>query len=269
METSSGGVEVTEADTGAQPTVIPPTTPTRVSPTSGQRDFAAKFFQPVLAELRVSDEHLAGQSLSQLKASLSRIDEALSNYEAYGVYEASMSFKFLVIDTAAASRQDIRPFLLERKRAVLDCIRAKEAENRVQTLAGLIEEHVESEETRKTMKSKLDELEHASQAYSEHMSEVARRQQDLSIEEKRHALTMQFMEKKYQIFQRFLERESAATIIGMVLVILITLALFVSLAISRDALQVLSNGFLVILGYFFGTSSTKREPPEKSGPSSG
>jgi uncharacterized membrane protein YfcA len=68
----------------------------------------------------------------------------------------------------------------------------------------------------------------------------------------------------------FLERESVATILGGVLLIVITLAQIGAMLFKIAPSDTLNNTFLVVLGYFFGqstsrTSSTpaRNNPPEE------
>jgi hypothetical protein len=62
------------------------------------------------------------------------------------------------------------------------------------------------------------------------------------------------LERKSKIWLNFIQRESAASIIGGIILLMLTVAL-----IFGKESQILSNGFLVILGYFFGQSSSKNK----------
>ncbi len=64
------------------------------------------------------------------------------------------------------------------------------------------------------------------------------------------------LERKSKIWLSFLQRESAASIIGGIVLLMLTVALISGMIFGRES-QILSNGFLVILGYFFGQSSSK------------
>ncbi len=64
------------------------------------------------------------------------------------------------------------------------------------------------------------------------------------------------LERKSKIWLSFLQRESAASLIGAVVLLLLTLSLIGGMICGKES-QIISNGFLVILGYFFGQSSSK------------
>ncbi len=78
------------------------------------------------------------------------------------------------------------------------------------------------------------------------------------------------LERRSKIWLSFLERESVATILGGVLLIVITLAQIGAMLFKIAPSDTLNNTFLVVLGYFFGqstsrTSSTpaRNNPPEE------
>lgn len=66
------------------------------------------------------------------------------------------------------------------------------------------------------------------------------------------------LERKSKIWLSFLQRESAASIIGGIVLLMVTVALIGGMIFGAES-QILSNGFLVILGYFFGQSSSKNK----------
>ena len=66
------------------------------------------------------------------------------------------------------------------------------------------------------------------------------------------------LERKSKIWLNFLQRESAASIIGGIVLLMLTVALISGMIFGKES-QILSNGFLVILGYFFGQSSSKNK----------
>jgi hypothetical protein len=88
----------------------------------------------------------------------------------------------------------------------------------------------------------------------------------LLIAKERHAIEMEGIERRRKFYLTFLERESAATLVGAVILLAVTIAFVVYLFVSKDALQILGNGFLVILGYFFGQSSAAKRQPDTDRP---
>ena len=75
---------------------------------------------------------------------------------------------------------------------------------------------------------------------------------------------MELWERRSKVLRSFLERESAATIIGAILLIVITLAHIASLAFGLSIPETLNSAFLLILGYFFGQSSNQNSSTKDS-----
>lgn len=70
-----------------------------------------------------------------------------------------------------------------------------------------------------------------------------------------------------EMWQSWFARESVASIIGGFLLALITIVFLVAMFFKVVIPDIISNGFLVILGYFFGqaTSSIRSHAEAKAG----
>ena len=64
------------------------------------------------------------------------------------------------------------------------------------------------------------------------------------------------LERKAALVRLFLDRESVATTIGGILLLLLAIVLTVAMFTEVAASSVISNSFLLILGYFFGQART-------------
>jgi hypothetical protein len=76
------------------------------------------FFEPHLEKLGLGAEQIANQSLTELEASLDRVDEAIRNPEQFGVMNLTVTAETAFVVTASAKsmfRVGILPILLERK----------------------------------------------------------------------------------------------------------------------------------------------------------
>ena len=71
-------------------------------------------------------------------------------------------------------------------------------------------------------------------------------------------------ERRFQAWRAFLERESIAAIVGAFLLVVLAGALIVAMFANVPIADIISNAFLLILGYFFGqsVSQAKREAAE-------
>ena len=67
-----------------------------------------------------------------------------------------------------------------------------------------------------------------------------------------------------EIWQSWLARESVASIIGGVLLVLITIILLIAMFFKLTIPDIISNSFLVILGYFFGQATSSVLPGAKT-----
>lgn len=64
--------------------------------------------------------------------------------------------------------------------------------------------------------------------------------------------------QKSEVYLRFLNRESIASIIGSILLLLMGLSLLVMMFLQKEPIQIVQSAFLLILGYFFGHSKNKQ-----------
>lgn len=144
---------------------------------------------------------------------------------------------------------DITPFLLQRKKIVIDRINELSANEKMENLQGLVEQLTEGD-IKTNLKRELTELQHEASKYKEELRDITTRETEAKIKFEQQRIDS--FERKSKIWLSFLQRESAASLIGAIVLLLLTLAL-----IFGKESQILSNGFLVILGYFFGQSSTR------------
>jgi len=73
-------------------------------------------------------------------------------------------------------------------------------------------------------------------------------------------LNAEIFERRSKVWFSLLERESAATILGGVLLLIILVAHVTAIFSKFSIPEILNNAFLIILGYFFGQSTNKKQP---------
>jgi len=76
------------------------------------------------------------------------------------------------------------------------------------------------------------------------------------IEYSKHKTEM--MEKKYNIFLKFLDKESVASLVGAILLLLMGISLIIMMFYEINPIQIVQSAFLLILGYFFGHSKNNK-----------
>lgn len=226
------------------------------SDSASLEDIRKPFFETQLEQIGLTESQIIAQNLSELKESLSRINDAITHPEGFGVLGIKFHAK---IGPVVAPPSDclfkigIIPLLLERKKIILERINELSAEEKIERLQSL-SENIAEEDIRQKLAEGLKALQEEATKYKQEVQDVAARETEEKIKLEREVAQqkVEVFERKSKIWLSFLQRESAASLIGAVVLLLLTLAL-----IFGKESQILSNGFLVILGYFFGQSSSR------------
>jgi hypothetical protein len=220
------------------------------------------YFEPQLRQLNLADEQIENQDLEQLENSLGIVDDAIKNPDSFGKMRIAYAFESgEVIPIIAKSGSDynvevgILPLLLERKKRILDRINLLRGEEKIVNLRDLIE-RVPEENIRTDLQKEIDSLEAHAQKYSEQTEEIdeAQEKEKIRIKAEIDALSVktELFERRSKVLQSFLERESVATIIGGILLLIFGVAYVFAMFLHIVPLDIMNNSFLVILGYFFG-----------------
>lgn len=197
--------------------------------------FFIKDYEAILNRFGLGKSQISSQSLYKLEDSLLRIEDIINNN----------------------SEDFPGDFLFERKKLILERIKEVSSEEKIITLHDLVNKLPEGEERGK-IKSELDSLRQGAEKYKQEIQrvDIAAREAEAAI--KLEQQRIDGLERKSKIWLSFLQRESAASIIGGIVLLMLTVALISGMIFGRES-QILSNGFLVILGYFFGQSSSKNK----------
>ncbi len=109
------------------------------------------------------------------------------------------------------------------------------------------------------------------QQLSDLVSEFAKQQQELSAKlheretaEARELRRIEVQERKWRMRKSLLDREPAAVLIGGLLLLILTSALIIGMFTSAEIPDILANGFLLILGFFFGQTTHRTGPADPS-----
>ena len=177
----------------------------------------------------ISDiEDVDALSLVVLEEFLARIDDALMNYRLSDKYHYQLlrQKEFLLNRANEIKRQDLREFL-----------RSSAPEG----------------EYSNSLEAKLDELESAAEDAQMLSKEIER----VNSEIEREKLKAELFERRSRVWLSFIERESVATIIGSLLLVLLSCSLVTAMFIDVEPSDIINNGFLVLLGYFFGQITSR------------
>jgi hypothetical protein len=218
---------------------------------------AKKYFDLQLINIGLTEKQILEQSLEELNESLVRVNDALQNPESFGVlklsYSANASFYLVKASSDHHHKFGILPILLERKKLIIERIRELSAGRKLESLQDLISE-INDDQLKNKLSNELLSLQKEANDYSNESRNVATKESEekLKIEQEIAQQQMELLERKTKIWQSYLQRESVATIVGGMILITLTVSLIIAMFAGIESTEIINNGFLVILGYFFG-----------------
>lgn len=229
------------------------------STTSEALVVARRFFEIQLARLNLSQDQVAEQSLEELRDSLAAVNDAIAHPEGFGVLKikltASAGVVIVTSDTESHVELGILPLLLERRNDIRDRIRGLELRQEVER----IEEQLASTDAdpadRAALAEELERKQEEAQSLDKARAEEAERAEAAR-------LRVEIQAKKSEIYQSWLARESVASLVGSVLLILLAVSFIVAMFTGTAVLEVVSSAFLLILGYFFGQAAGRSDRVE-------
>ena len=233
-------------------------------------DVVRRFFEPQLDALGLSVEQIEAQNLDQLEGSLDKINSAIANPDSFGKLRISFAGEAGPIiaksDSAAHVERGILPILLERKALILDRIRDLRPEEQLNNLRADVTENVDDPLVREQF---LDIINHRFEEEREAREKLDRESAKTENErvdawEREQRVQIEIRERKWAIYHSFIERESMASIIGAILLLALAAVLVVGMFTHTTPPEVVANAFLLVLGYFFGQTTTRAQSARES-----
>jgi hypothetical protein len=220
-------------------------------------------FESQLVTIGLSKSQIENQTLEELERSLERVNDAINKPDAFGTVKLKAvgeagAFAIAKVSSEANYEIGILPLLLERKKQILERISLLKRDEKIDGLRDVIKK-VSDETVREKLESELTSLETESRKLHEQSKEVEQSQvqEQIKTEAELAKLQQELFEKRSKVWRSFLERESVATVIGSLLLVIITIALVVAMFTQVPSTDIVNNGFLLILGYFFGQTVSK------------
>ena len=197
-----------------------------------EEDRVARKYDATLELFNLTELQIRSQGLPELKNNLLRIEDIINR-----------------------SSLATRHILIGRKRLILDRIQELSSYEKIGSIQDLVEK-ISDNNLKSKLSDELSALREVSKKYQKEVSDITTRETEAKIKLEQHRIDG--LERKSKIWLSFLQRESAASIIGGIVLLMLTVALIGGMIFGAES-QILSNGFLVILGYFFGQSSSKNK----------
>jgi hypothetical protein len=222
-------------------------------------------FEPQLERLGLSVEQIETQNLDELNESLAKVNDAISHPENFGTLKLMFTGQASVILTARQEAHieiGILPLLLERKSLILNRIKSLVGERRITSLHDLVTT-VPDPELRAKIESELSLIAEQSRRLAEQESAVAQSQaeQITKRDEAVATLRAELFERRLRAWTGFFARESMATYVGAFLLIVLTFVQVAAMFLGATyKSEIISNAFLLLLGYFFGQSVARTAP---------
>ncbi len=220
-------------------------------------------FESQLVTIGLSKSQIESQTLDELERSLERVNDAINKPDAFGTVKLKAvgetgNFAIAKVSSEANYEIGILPLLLERKKQILEKISLLKRDEKIDSLRDVIKK-VDDETIRVKLESELSSLETESRKLREQSKEVEQSQvqEQIKTEAEFARLQQELFEKRSMVWRSFLERESVATVIGSLLLVIITISQLVAMFMKVPSTDIVNNGFLLILGYFFGQTVSK------------
>jgi hypothetical protein len=223
---------------------------------------AEAMFGPQLDNLGWGRGELRAQNLEELESSLERVNDAMTHPESFGVFHAKLTAEAGLIVAKAGPEAHITlgimPLLLQRKRLILERIKELRPQEQLASVRKDVQENVADGELKEQVLRLIDDrlaAEKETSAQLDEESKALERTAELRAAQMR--LEVELKERRSKIYKSLLERETVAGLIGPVLLLLLALSLVVAMFTHTRITDTVANSFLLILGYFFGQSTSR------------
>lgn len=216
------------------------------------------YYQQIMVNHEIDIHSLSKMNLEQLIAKNVHLDSLLNNKQFISTHILKFinDRDFVLLDKVSGFngfRFDIKYKLINSKNYIQERINQLEQQDKVESIKGLVDEMPENNLKFNLLKEIQDLEEKKTQ-----LLDIKIQEKNISeeIEISRHRADM--FEKKTDIFLKFLDRESIASMIGSILLLLMGVCLLIMMFLQREPIKIVESAFLLILGYFFGHSKNNK-----------
>jgi hypothetical protein len=223
-----------------------------------------RYFEPQLINIGLGEEQIATYALPQLHEALDRVNDAISHPDSFGVLKLRMTAaSVFVVSTESQIEVGALPLLLQRKRLIVARIAILTGEEKVDDLRSVAQKA--DPVVRDELQRKIDALDAEVKEWRNQAIAAEDAQRKTQLAQQLEIAQIEVFERRSRVWQSFLERQSVATIIGAILLVAMFIFIAISASLKSDIPELISNAFLVILGYFFGQAGTRLDQHMKQG----
>ena len=228
---------------------------------AGLEDATERIFGPQLEALGLSAGQITSQNLAELQDSLGRVNDAIAHPESFGTYafelHANSGTLISVLTTASEGHVTlgVLPLLLRRKKLILERIRELYPQQQLSEVREQLAQQLDDPHARAEVLGVIDQSLAAERELREQLDHES---EAVTSEQQRARIQIDLLSKRSEIFKSLLERETVAGAVGAALMVLLGIAIIIAMFVHTAISGVVSDSFLLILGYFFGHSSGDR-----------
>ncbi|WP_329349388.1 hypothetical protein OG226_17400 [Streptomyces sp. NBC_01261] len=196
-------------------------------------------FNEVTSVSSILTPTLSQMTPSELNKALHGIDALINASDSLGTSDVK-------------ERGMIRQYLTRRRENIILRLWEHTYKKSASSLKELID-NLPDDEQRRLLEAELEDLQRDTfKLQAESRQVIARRERDDAI------LRAELMERKWEVWSKILARESVATFAGSLLLVGLAVTLIVAMFTKTQTSEIITNSFLIVLGYFFGHSGNSR-----------
>jgi len=216
-----------------------------------------------LRELGLGVDQISQQNATDLQQSLRRLDDCIrsADFNKIAVQIPVREYPSGEVRELAFQVGTL-PRLLERKQLILERLSGVAADAKVTQLLSVVEQQTASPQ-RNELQKQITELRAEAQRFRSEAEAAANAQRRAEEEQRGRLYEVEVFERRSKVWQRLLERESVATVLGAIMLVGMLIFICALSVAGRPIPDIINNTFMIILGYFFGQTVarvTKKEP---------
>jgi hypothetical protein len=230
------------------------------------KDIAYDKLEKKINLIGLSSNHIKDLSIEQLRGKIGEIDSILDDRkkiketgELNYFRDENFSIPKEIEPEFGGFHFNVAENLINKKREILELIKLKDRATKIESISGLVD-NISEPELQQKFKSELEELQNQAQKFEaeeqkldEDTLKIKSIQRELELSKSK----IDLFDKKSQIWLRILGKESIASILGGVILLIMSISLLVAMFVDIETSNIIESAFLLILGYFFGQAVSK------------